>query len=70
MAVPTAEELNDLLYTIASNPKEVEVDGTSVVAHSLKFVVDAIKHLQTNAAVSTPQRGIRITKLSPPGALE
>lgn len=67
-----ADELNDIIEAAAADPKKATVDGTTVEAHSLKDLVEAAKFLNSagSTAVSRPNRGIRITKLVPPGATE
>lgn len=63
------QELEDVIRDAANAPKSVSVDGTTVQGHSLDELVRADQHLAgKSGAASTKHRGIRWSKLSPPGA--
>lgn len=62
-------ELEDVIREVAAGPKSVTVDGTNVQAHSIKELIEADQHLAgKSGAASTRHRGIRFSKLVPPGA--
>jgi hypothetical protein len=52
----------------ALGPQSATVDGESATAHPLKDLLEVRKQLDQNTAVSRRDRGLRFTKLSPPGA--
>ena len=52
----------------ALNPKSAEVDGQKVEQHSLKDQLAVAKYLDGKAAVSSPNSGLKITKLQHSGA--
>lgn len=64
-----ADELNDTIEDLASKPKAVETDGLKVQERDLSEVVDAQRHLDGQSAVNKGHRGLRFTKLVPPGAV-
>lgn len=69
MATPS-EELIARLLEVASGPASVSGDAGSVQQHSLRDLLEALKHVENQtAATSSPARGMRITKLVPPGAV-
>jgi len=52
----------------AASPLEVESDGQKVKQQSLKDLLDARDRIDSGTAASaSPRRGIRFTKLIPPG---
>lgn len=67
----TQAELEDLIADViaaGAEPSSASSDGLSVSAHSLG---DRLKAINASAAVDgmdKPQRGLRFTKLRPPGA--
>ena len=52
----------------AQGPTEARGDSGSVKQHSLKEQIEADRYLASKQAVKSKQRGIRFTKISPPGA--
>ena len=52
----------------AQGPAEARGDSGSVKQHSLKEQIEADRYLASKQAVKSKQRGIRFTKISPPGA--
>ena len=60
----------DLTQTISDNaagPKRAQGDAGSVEQHSLKDVMDTDRYLASKDAAKRPDRGIRISRLIPPG---
>jgi hypothetical protein len=58
-----------VLAANAAAPLEVEVQGQSRVRqHSLKDQIEYDRYAASKAAAENGRRGIRITKLVPPGA--
>jgi hypothetical protein len=57
-----------IIEQVAAEPKSVSVDGQSVTNHDLSDLLDARDNDNTNTAIEQKQRGLRFTKLSPPGS--
>ena len=62
------QPLDDVIRENAQGPAEARGDSSSVKQHSLKDQIEADRFLASKQAVKSKQRGIRFTKLSPPGA--
>jgi hypothetical protein len=60
-------DLKDVIEQIASGPASVSNDGGSVQQQSLADVIAADKYLNSKDSTATSKRGLRITKLLPPG---
>lgn len=64
---------NDALDTtvadLAANPLKVETDGLLVMEHPIPDVITADKYLQAKNAAVNKGRGLRFTKLIPPGPI-
>lgn len=60
-----ADEIRDAIEENAVGPAEVTVDGATRRQHSLREQIEADRYL--TPASSKPARGMRITKLIPPG---
>ena len=61
-------DLSSTIESTATGPKSVSVDGTKVDAQSIDDLVKADQHLAAkDGAASTRHRGIRFSKLTPPG---
>ena len=58
-------DLSDQIEDAAENPKKVDVDGTSVEAHSIPDLIEADKYLAGKTGAGKAHRGLRITKLIP-----
>lgn len=67
LAMP-AENLADVILDAAQNPVRASGDGGSVEMRSLQDLIVADKHLKSATGNEKPARGMRITKLVPPGA--
>lgn len=64
----TVADLEQTIIDAAQGPKKASNETGSVEAHSIKDLIDADRHLGAKAAGRTPRRGIRVTRLVPPGA--
>jgi hypothetical protein len=60
---------DDTITQAASEPRSATVDGVTVQQHPLGDLIAADKYLKGQAAAKTPSRGLRFTKLIPPGAV-
>jgi hypothetical protein len=63
-----AGELDDAIKENAQGPAKASGDSGSVEQHPLKDQVEAAKHLASKDAVKQKHRGLRFSKLVPPGA--
>lgn len=62
------EELEQAIKDNAAGPARAAVDGQSVEQHSLRDQIEADRYLASKEAVRRNDRGLRITRLIPPGA--
>lgn len=62
------QPLDDAIRENAQGPAEARGDSSSVKQHSLKDQIEADRFLASKQAVKSKQRGIRFTRISPPGA--
>jgi hypothetical protein len=69
MATPSTN-LEQAIADNAAGPKRAQGDSGSVEQHSLKDVVDADRYLASKEAAKRRDRGIRMSRLAPPGAGE
>jgi hypothetical protein len=63
---------DDLEQTIRDNaqgPAEAHGDSGGMRQHDLKDQIDADRYLESKKAVRTRAKGIRLTKLLPPGTV-
>lgn len=61
-------DLNCTIVTTATGPKSVSVDGTKIDAQSIYELVKADQHLAAKDGVAVSRhRGIRFSKITPPG---
>jgi len=63
-----AEGLEQTIRENAAGPKRAQGDSGSVEQHDLKDQIEADKYLASKDAVKKPNRGLRLTKIVPPGA--
>ena len=63
-----ADELKDAIKDNASGPASAEVDGQRVTQHKLTDQIAADRYVKSSEAVAKGHRGLRISKLVPPGA--
>lgn len=62
------QPLDDTIRENAKGPAEAHGDAGGVKQHSLKDQIEADRFLASKQAVKSRARGVRFTKLSPPGA--
>lgn len=63
-----ADELKDKIKENAAGPASAEVDGQRVTQHNLKDQIEADRYTKSSEAVAKSGRGLRFSKLVPPGA--
>lgn len=67
---PTPSEVAETALTQAlAGPARVSGDAGSVESHRLSDLIAADKHLKGQDAAGKPARGLRITRLLPPGTV-
>lgn len=72
MAEPSSDT-PDLEQSIAENaagPKRAQGDSGSVEQHTLKDQIEADRYLASKEASKRADRGLRMTRIAPPGAGE
>ena len=62
-----AEDLEQTIRENAAGPKRAQGDSGSVEQHPLPDQVVADRYLVSKEAVKKPSKGLRFTKLVPPG---
>lgn len=62
-----SDELQDQIEQQASEPVSGTNDGQSFTQRSLKDLIEADRYLKSAAASKSKSRGIRYSKLKPPG---
>jgi len=62
-----ANELDDKIRENAEGPAKVTGDAGSVEQHSLRDQIEADRYLNSKQAANTKGRGLRFSKLVPPG---
>ena len=62
-----AEDLEQTIRENAAGPKRAQGDSGSVEQHDLKDQIEADRYLAAKDAVRKPTKGLRFTKLVPPG---
>ena len=65
---PVADDLDDTIQQNAQGPAKVTGDAGSVEQHSLKEQIEADRYLSSKKAAKQKNRGLRFSKLVPPGA--
>lgn len=63
------ETFIDTIAENAAGPKEAEADGVRRSQHPIPDQIEFDKYRKANGGASLPARGIRITKLIPPGTV-
>lgn len=58
------------LVEAISGPSSVTTDAGTVAQHSLTEMLDAARALGADCAAKKPGRGLRFTRLVPPGAVQ
>lgn len=67
MACEDATAAADALTAAIAGPKRVKGDAGEVEQHPLPDLIAAEKYAASRCAGTSPRRGLRITKLIPPG---
>lgn len=62
-------DIQDAIAENATGPKSVTNGETSVTEHSIDDQIKAAKFTANQTGVTNPSRGLRFTKLIPPGAI-
>lgn len=62
-------DLSDTIESVASAPKQTEVDGQRVTEHSLQELIEADRYLQERTAATRDRLPVRFVTLQPPGAV-
>ena len=63
------DEITDAIVENATGPAEVEVDGQRVKGQSLKQQIEADRYIKGQTGADKTSRGLRFSKLVPPGAV-
>jgi len=63
-----AEDLEQTIRENAAGPKRAQGDSGSVEQHSLAEQIETDRYLATKEAVKKSTRGLRFSKLVPPGS--
>lgn len=63
-----ADDLSQEIRDAAAGPQQVTVDGQTVQQRPLAELVEADRYLASKTAAAKNHRGLRFTKLVPPGA--
>lgn len=66
--MPDADDILDDIVEDAAKPAKASFDGNSVEQHKLADRLAILDRVAAQNAASSPRRGIRLTKLIPPGA--
>ena len=62
-----ADDLDDTIRENAEGPAKVTGDVGSVEQHSLRDQIEADRYLNSKKAANNKNRGLRFSKLVPPG---
>lgn len=62
------ETITDAIRTNAAGPVKASGDSISVEQHSIQDQIAADRYLASKAAANKPHRGMRFTRIIPPGA--
>ncbi|MGE3182139.1 MAG: hypothetical protein AB7N71_10945 [Phycisphaerae bacterium] len=62
-----ADNFDDTIRENAQGPAKASGDAGSIEQHSLKDQIEADRYLNSKKAVNAKQRGLRFSKLVPPG---
>jgi len=63
-------DLTDTIRDNAAGPKRAQGDSGSVDQHSLKDQIEADRYLASKEASKRRDRGLRMSRIAPPGAGE
>ena len=62
------EDLDQSIRDNAAGPAEAHGDSGGMKQHSLKDQIEADRYLASKKAAANKNRGLRFTKIAPPGA--
>jgi len=62
------ETITDAIRENAAGPAKASGDSISVEQHSIREQIEADRYLASKRAASKPHRGLRFTRIVPPGA--
>ena len=65
--MPDADDISDAIAENATGPKSVTVDGNNVQQHSIPEQIAARNDVAAQQSASKAHRGLRFTRLVPPG---
>lgn len=63
------EDLQQVIRENAAGPKRAQGDSGSIEQHSLSEQIEADRYLTSKAAARKRTRGLRFSKLVPPGSV-
>lgn len=63
------DEISNDIKQAALQPAEATVDGVTIKARTIDEKIKADNYTNAKAAAKTPNFGIRIARMSPPGAV-
>ena len=66
--MPESQILDDIIRENAQGPAEAHGDSGGVKQHSLSEQIEADRYLASKAAANSKSRGLRLSRLVPPGA--
>lgn len=64
-----SDEVSDALKAAAQQPKRVRTDAGEVEAHDLDQQIAADKYLAGKSAAGNAHRGLRFSRIIPPGTI-
>jgi hypothetical protein len=67
VSCPDADATSAALDAAAAGPKRVATDGMEVEQQPLKDLIEADRYARSRCATRKPHRGLRFTRLVPPG---
>ena len=65
--MPDTDDITTAIAENATGPKSVSVDGSNVQQHSIAEQIAARNDVASQSSASKAHRGIRFTRLVPPG---
>jgi hypothetical protein len=66
--MPDDPTIEDAIRENVAGPKRAQGDSGSVEQHSISEQIEADRYLASKDAVKNPTKGVRFTKLVPPGS--
>lgn len=67
--MPDLDDLDDAISQAMTEPAKASADGVSAESHPLSELSKLRRDLAADEGAANPRRGIRFTKLVPPGAV-